>query len=51
MNRASVFEWHRRFKEGKESVRDDDRCRRSKEINRSDLTSQMVSVTATSLRL
>ncbi len=23
MNRVSVFEWHKRFKEGKESVRDD----------------------------
>ena len=24
-NRASVFEWHKRFKEGRESVRDDER--------------------------
>ena len=32
MNRASVFEWHKRFKEGRESVRDDERCRRSKEV-------------------
>ena len=31
MNRASVFEWHKRFKEGRESVRDDDKCGRSKE--------------------
>ena len=23
MNQASVFEWHKRFKEGRESVRDD----------------------------
>ena len=23
MNRASVFEWHKRFKKGRESVRDD----------------------------
>ena len=30
MNRAWVFEWHKRFKEGRESVRDDERCRRSK---------------------
>ena len=37
MNRASVFEWHKRFKEGRESVRDDDRCGRSKEINRPEL--------------
>ena len=28
-NRASVFEWHKRFKEGRESVRDDERCGRS----------------------
>ena len=26
MNWASVFEWHKRFKEGRESVRDDGRC-------------------------
>ena len=25
MNRTSVFEWHKRFKEGRESVRDDER--------------------------
>ena len=33
MNRASVFEWHKRFKEGRESVSDDERCGRSKEVN------------------
>ena len=33
MNRASVFEWHKRFKLGRESVRDDERCGRSKEVN------------------
>ena len=33
MNQASVFEWHKRFKEGRESVRDDERCGRSKEVN------------------
>ena len=32
MNRASVFEWHKRFKEGREFLRDDERCRRSKEL-------------------
>ena len=26
MNQAWVFEWHKRFKEGRESVRDDARC-------------------------
>ena len=30
MKQASVFEWHKRFKEGTESVRDDERCGRSK---------------------
>ena len=29
MNQASVFEWHKRFKEGRESVRNDERCWRS----------------------
>ena len=33
MNRASVFEWHKRFKEGRESMRDDERYGRSKEVN------------------
>ena len=45
MNRASVFEWHKRFKEGSESVRDDERCRRSKEVNTSELIGQRVRVT------
>ena len=30
MNRILVFEWHNRFKEGRESVRDDERCGMSK---------------------
>ena len=33
INRASVFEWHKRFKEGRESVRDDVRRGRGKEVN------------------
>ena len=37
MNWASVFEWHKRFKEGKESVRDDERCGRSKEVRTPEL--------------
>ena len=41
MNRASVFEWHKRFKEGRESVRDDERCGRSKEIRTPELISQI----------
>ena len=46
MNRASVFEWHKRFKEGRESVRDDERCGRSKEVNRPKLISRRVIVRA-----
>ena len=37
MNRASVFEWHKRFKEARESVRDDERCGRSNEVNTPEL--------------
>ena len=50
MNRASVFEWHKRFKEGKESVRDDERCERSKEVNTPELIGQRVGVRVTMLR-
>ena len=41
MNRALVFEWHKRFKEGTESVTDDERCGRSKEINTPELIGQI----------
>ena len=44
MNRAPVFEWHKRFKEARESVRDDERCGRSKEVNRPELIGQRVRV-------
>ena len=37
MNRTSVFEWHKRFKEGRESVGDDEKCGRSKEVNTPEL--------------
>ena len=52
MNRASVFEWHKRFKESRESVRDDERCGRSKEVNTPELIDQTVRVwvTVTMLR-
>ena len=50
MNRASVMEWHKRFKEGWESVRDDDRRGRSKEINTTELIGQRVRVRVTMLR-
>ena len=50
MNQASVFEWHKRFKEGTESVRDDEKCGRSKEINKPVLIGQRVRVRVTMLR-
>ena len=40
MNRTSVFEWHERFKEARESVRDDERCGRSKGVNTPELIGQ-----------
>ena len=51
MNRASVFEWwHKRFNEGRESVRDDVRCGRSKKINTPELIGQRVRFRVTMLR-
>ena len=50
INRASVFEWHKRFKEVRESVRDDERCGRSKEVNTSELIGHRVRVRVTMLR-
>ena len=44
MNQASFFEWHKRFKEGRESVRDDERCVRSKEVNTPELIGQRLRV-------
>ena len=45
MKRASVFERHKRFKEGRESVRDDERCERSKEVNTPELIGLRIRVT------
>ena len=50
MNRASVFEWHKRLKEGRVSVRNDERCGRSKEFNRQELICQKVRLRVTILR-
>ena len=41
INRESVFEWHKRFKEGREFVRDDERCGRSKEVRTPELIGQI----------
>ena len=50
MNRALVFELHKRFKKGRETVRDDERCARSKEVNTPELIGQRVRVRVTMLR-
>ena len=50
MNRASVFEWHKRFKEGRESLRDNEKCGRSKEVNTPVLIGQSVWVTKLSFK-
>ena len=41
INRAWVFEWHKRFKEGRESLRDDERCGSSKEVRTPQLIDQI----------
>ena len=41
MNRASVFEWHKIFKEGRESVRHDEKCERRKEVRTPELIGQI----------
>ena len=47
MNRASVFEWNKRFRE---SVRDYQRCGRSKEVSTLELIGQRLRVRVTLLR-
>ena len=49
MNRASVFELYKRFKEGMEAVRDDENCGRSKEVITPELIGQKVRVRVTML--
>jgi len=41
MNQASVFQWYKRFEEGRESVRDDERCERSMEVRTPGLIDQL----------
>ena len=44
MNGASAFEWHKRFKEGRESAKDNERCGKSKKVNTSELIGQRLRV-------
>ena len=50
LNRVWTFEWHKRFKEARESVRDDERCGRGKQVNTPELIGQRVRVRVTMLR-
>ena len=50
MKWALVFEWHKRFKKGRESMRDDERCGRSKEVNTPELIGPKVRIRVTMLR-
>ena len=50
MNQESVFERHKRFKNGRQSVRDDETCGRSKEVNTPELIGQRVRVRVIMLR-
>ena len=50
MKRASVFEWHKRFKEARGSMRYDEKCGRSKEVNTPEMIGQKVRVRITMLR-
>ena len=50
MSRASVFEWHKRFKKCRESVSDNERCGRGKEVSTPELIGQRVRFSVTMLR-
>ena len=51
MNRVSVFEGHKRFKEDRESAREDERCGRNNEVNTPELIGQRVRFRVTMLRV
>ena len=44
MKRASVLEWHKRFKEDRQSVWDDEKCGRSKEVRTPELIGQIENI-------
>ena len=44
INRASVFKRHKRFKKDRKSVRDDERCGKSKEVRTPELICQIKNV-------
>ena len=50
MNRVAVFEWHKRVKEDRKSVRDEETRGRSKEVNTPELIGPRVRLRVTMLR-
>ena len=44
INRPCVFEWHKRFNDGRESARDDETCGRSNKVNTPELIGQRIRV-------
>ena len=50
MNWASIFEWHKRIKEGRESLGNDERFGRSKRVNTPEWIGQTVRVRVSMLR-
>ena len=40
MGRSLVFEWYKRLKQGRESVRDNERCGRSREVRTPELVGE-----------
>ena len=49
-NQASDYQWYKRFKESKKSVRDDKKCGRSKQVRTPEMIGQRVKVKVTMLR-
>ena len=41
MHQSSISEWHKRFKESRESLRDGERCGRSKEVRSPEMIGQI----------
>ncbi len=50
VQKKAVFEWYKIFKEGRKSLRDDERVKRNKEVNTPELIGQRLRVRVTMLR-
>ena len=43
MSRATMFRWHKKFQEGREEVRDEERCGRERDVRTPDLVDKFAS--------